>query len=254
MEHDQVSQDQYKLLLRRLDEQEQKIQALTAKKTGKRPKWLNKFVFIPLTLLLVFIMTSSVFAAIPDASGVITACYTKLGTFRIIDAEAGQKCAKNETKLTFNQMGPQGPQGLPGAQGAQGIQGDPGPKGDKGDPGIQGLQGPQGQQGPAGAPGEVNGLIFVPLESNFDKSQFKTVSIFCPPDKIVISGGAFIYPSGQDPQPLQAPISIRNMGRDLGVVNQFRVDAFASATYPYDWKIQSYAICGTAPITLQPPQ
>jgi hypothetical protein len=49
---------------------------------------------------------------------VIHACYNASsnpsGSLRVIDAEAGAKCAKNEKPLDFNQTGPQGPQGPAG--------------------------------------------------------------------------------------------------------------------------------------------
>jgi hypothetical protein len=56
-------------------------------------------------------------AAIPDANGVITACYTKPSSaLRIIDS-ASASCKKTETPITWNQ------QGQPGANGADGVSG-----------------------------------------------------------------------------------------------------------------------------------
>jgi hypothetical protein len=51
-------------------------------------------------------------AGIPDADGVIHACYkTQNGTLRVID-DAVETCdARNETPLNWNQTGPQGPPG-----------------------------------------------------------------------------------------------------------------------------------------------
>ena len=67
------------------------------------------------------------YAAIPSADGIIHSCYTtQSGQLRVIDAEAGAKCTKNEKALDFNQRGPKGD---PGAQGEPGPQGDPGPTG-----------------------------------------------------------------------------------------------------------------------------
>jgi hypothetical protein len=75
-------------------------------------------------------------AGIPGSDGVIHSCYNAAsnpsGQLRVIDSDAGTKCAKNEKALSFNQTGP---------------------KGDKGDQGIQGIPGPQGLRGPAGADG-----------------------------------------------------------------------------------------------------
>src|SRR5690348_1823990 len=45
-------------------------------------------------------------AAVPGSGGVITACYGKNGSLRIIDT-AKTKCARGETALSWNQKGPQ---------------------------------------------------------------------------------------------------------------------------------------------------
>ena len=58
-----------------------------------------------------------VHAAIPDASGVIHACYRANGNLRLVDKSS---CTSSETALTWNQTGPQGPAGAPGPQGAPG--------------------------------------------------------------------------------------------------------------------------------------
>lgn len=74
---------------------------------------------------------------IPDANGVIHACYTRSGgSLRIIDA--GQNCSSKETSLAWNQAGQQGPKGEAGATGPAG------PAGPKGDPGATGPAGPAG--------------------------------------------------------------------------------------------------------------
>lgn len=92
------------------------------------------------------------YAAIPSGDGVIHSCYNASsnpsGQLRVIDAEAGAKCGKNERVLNFNQTGPQGPKGEKGDQGIQGIQGE------KGDPGVQGPQGIQGVPGEKGDKGD----------------------------------------------------------------------------------------------------
>ncbi len=101
-------------------------------------------------------------AAIPSSSdGKITGCYgNSNGQLRVIDAEAGEQCKNNETRVTWSQSGPQGP---PGPQGAMGPAGPPGAQGE---PGPQGEPGAQGDRGPAGpnliASGVVasNGVVF----------------------------------------------------------------------------------------------
>jgi hypothetical protein len=70
------------------------------------------------------------YANIPDANGVIHACYKKTspnqGTLSVIDTEKGQTCSGGAIPLTWNQTGPQG---APGAPGAPGTPGAPGPQG-----------------------------------------------------------------------------------------------------------------------------
>ncbi len=94
-------------------------------------------------------------AAIPDANGVIHACYNttprQSGALRVIDTDAGQTCNSTyETPLNFNQTGPVGPQGPMGPAGPQGLTGPQGAEGPKGDAGAQGPAGSQGPTGPAG--------------------------------------------------------------------------------------------------------
>jgi len=90
------------------------------------------------TVVLVALLASVgvAYAAIPSADGVIHACYNASsnpsGSVRVIDTEAGAKCAKNEKPLSFNQTGPAGPQGPAGPAGPTGLtgpQGEPGPAG-----------------------------------------------------------------------------------------------------------------------------
>lgn len=87
------------------------------------------------------------YAAIPDSSGVIHGCYNQAanpsGALRVIDTDAGAKCAKNEKALTWNQQGPKGDQG------------DTGPAGPTGPEGPTGPAGPTGPEGPAGGSGAV---------------------------------------------------------------------------------------------------
>jgi len=65
----------------------------------------------------------------------ITVCADK-GT-GILHLKTRGKCKRSQTRVTWNQQGPQGAQGPPGAQGSQGTAG------------AQGQQGPAGVQGPA---------------------------------------------------------------------------------------------------------
>jgi hypothetical protein len=82
--------------------------------------------------------------SIPGTGGVIQGCYkTKGGSLRLVPA--GQKCAKGERPISFNQRGPQGSAGAPGTAGtpgpagAGGTAGTPGPAGTRGEQGASGL-------------------------------------------------------------------------------------------------------------------
>jgi hypothetical protein len=94
------------------------------------------------------------YATIPDASGVIHGCYNTgsnpSGQLRVIDTQAGGKCAKNEKALDWNYKGPTGPQGPKGDKGDTGDTGATGPQGPAGPTGPQGPTGSQGPAGPAG--------------------------------------------------------------------------------------------------------
>ncbi len=65
---------------------------------------------------------------IPDAQGVIHACYKKpIGPVNIVYSAAN--CGPGQLPIEWNQTGVQGPQGEPGPQGPQGPQGPPGADG-----------------------------------------------------------------------------------------------------------------------------
>lgn len=113
------------------------------------------------------------YAAIPSADGVIHSCYNASanpsGQLRVIDAEAGAKCAKNEKALAFNQKGPKGDPG------AQGPKGDAGPQGTQGEPGPKGDQGEPGPAGPPGAGGGARGYARVDFFGDLVADQSKGV-------------------------------------------------------------------------------
>jgi hypothetical protein len=235
MQNQGITQEQLEQMLQRLDEQEREIAALKAGPAQKKPGRWQRWVLVPLVLILALVMTNSVYASVPSANGTITACYvSRLGTLRVIDVDAGQKCFKGETKLTWNQTGPQGPQGQqgqPGPQGQQGAQGQPGP------------QGIQGATGAAGAPG-ISGLEYVNVTSAFDTTANKQINVICTtPGKVVISGGGEVYPSGGDPNRDSAPLTIRSLARPGDVLNEFDGNAVAVSSYSYPWWFRVYAIC-----------
>jgi hypothetical protein len=114
-------------------------------------------------------------AAIPNSTTkVFTACRNSLGTIRVIDFQAGQRCKSTEKTITWNQRGPTGPMGSPG------------PKGDDGAPGPTGAPGADGAPGTSGVSGyeRVNAdfMMALGVESG-------TSSVDCPVGKVPIGGG-----------------------------------------------------------------
>jgi Collagen triple helix repeat (20 copies) len=97
-------------------------------------------------------------ASIPDANGVIHACYNRFtGITRLIDTESKppQTCfaSLGEVPLSWSVKGPEGPRGVTGATGPTGPQGPAGAKGSTGERGPTGQPGPTGQAGPSGVTG-----------------------------------------------------------------------------------------------------
>ena len=131
-------------------------------------------------------------ASIPSSTtGVISACYTRGGEFRVIDAQAGQACRRFENALSWNQRGAQGPAGPAGTPGAPGA---PGAKGDKGDQGLKGDKGDTGLTGPAGPatlpPGFYNvGGGTVTLGS----TASKIVTVTLDPGQYFVIGTSTLY-------------------------------------------------------------
>jgi hypothetical protein len=107
---------------------------------------------------------TSALATIPDAQGVIHACYkASNGVVDVID-DAVTTCGSGEVDMSWNIAGPAGPQGPvgpagaqgpTGPQGSQGTSGPSGPQGRSGAAGPAGVAGPAGLAGPAGPNGSV---------------------------------------------------------------------------------------------------
>lgn len=153
----------------------------------------------PLVAAAILVSTATALGAIPDDSaGVISGCYkTSSGAIRVIDAQAGETCAKSEVALTWNQVGPQGPTG---AQGVPGPQGPGGPAGPAGPAGPQGPTGPTGPQGPAGPAGAVD---VTPVTVNFDIAPGQSnATASCPAGAAATGGGFHITATPVD---VQAP-------------------------------------------------
>jgi hypothetical protein len=67
---------------------------------------------IPAAVILTVAASTAALASIPDGNGVIHGCRNKVtGALRVIDTDAGQRCAPTEAALTWNQQGPPGPAG-----------------------------------------------------------------------------------------------------------------------------------------------
>jgi hypothetical protein len=135
-------------------------------------------------------------AAIPDASGVIHACYRSNGSLRLVDKST---CAANETALIWNQNGPPGvvgPEGAPGPQGLAVPQGPAGLPGVAGPQGISGRQGAQGSSGPSGLAG-VSGYEIVDTHGTLPPNGSTSVVATCPAGKRVLGGG-YVVPSALD--------------------------------------------------------
>ena len=138
--------------------------------------------------------------AIPGTDGVIHSCYRPgfggaLPNLRVIDADAGAQCNRNEKALSFNQQGIKGdtgaagPKGDAGPKGPAGQRGDTGPQGPAGSAGATGPQGPQGDQGPAGA-----GLAHVVVRTtDFDTRPNEDTGAVanCEPGEIATGGGFY---------------------------------------------------------------
>jgi len=105
-----------------------------------------------------------IFAAIPDANGLVHACYStngakaKGGTSLSIIDSASATCANGQQEVDWNQTGPQGATGPQGPKGDTGAQGS---KGDTGDTGQQGLAGVDGKDGTS-----VTSQTLIPGDSN----------------------------------------------------------------------------------------
>jgi hypothetical protein len=195
---------------------------------------------LALAAVLLLLASGTALAAVPALGGTITACYRPAGgQLRVIDAEKGQNCRKNERTLTWGQVGPKGDPGPAGPQGAVGPQGPAGADGASGPQGEVGPAGPQGNVGPAG----ISGYEIVSDASAFDSTSYKAFSVSCPAGKKAIGGGAYPFPSLADPNRNTAPVVIRSSAPSDGGGEGWYAEAFEIGTYNYQWDVTVYAIC-----------
>ncbi|MFI7543795.1 hypothetical protein [Actinoplanes sp. NPDC049599] len=114
-------------------------------------------------------------ASVPDAGGVIRACYDKSsGNVRIIDTAKTASCKSAEKSLSWNQSGKPGPRG---AQGNPGAPGEQGPTGPQGATGADGSQGPRGQS----AKEERNGHCILRLPPGSPAGDYKVRCLYDTP-------------------------------------------------------------------------
>jgi collagen triple helix repeat protein len=91
-----------------------------------------------------------------SSNGVVHGCFsTKAvhGSHTLVLQNAGTKCPKGTTAVSWNEKGQAGATGRTGATGPAGPPGSAGATGPAGPPGSAGATGPAGPQGPAGATG-----------------------------------------------------------------------------------------------------
>jgi hypothetical protein len=129
--------------------------------------YLSKKIVTAIIAILAVAAGSAAFAAIPDAGGVVHACYDKqTGVLRATDTATNlpKGCTAKEAALTWNQ---QGPQGIAGPQGVQGPKGDPGSTDVivLSKPSSQGLT--TGQSTPVGHIGPLQGKYLVSAKLDY---------------------------------------------------------------------------------------
>jgi hypothetical protein len=130
---------------------------------------------------LLAVLGGVAFSAIPDASGVIQACYdNSTGAVRLVN-KPSTDCTVGETAITWNQTGP------PGAAGGPGPAGSPGPAGPRGEAGAPGA--PGGSAGGGSSSGMQQDLDQVALPDN---GSLRTVfGSYVPEDPITLPRGAY---------------------------------------------------------------
>jgi hypothetical protein len=132
----------------------------------------RSLIAMMIAILTVVVGAVAVYAAIPDASGVIHACYSTQsirGQHSVTLADG--TCPTGTTLITWNQTGPPGPAGATGPAGPQGP---------------QGATGAQGAQGIQGAPGVSHYEVIV---QQFTLVPDQVATAFCPTGKRVLGGG-----------------------------------------------------------------
>lgn len=137
-----------------------------------------------------------------------------------------KNCKKGDRELSLS-LG-----GQTGSQGPQGLQGEAGPKGDKGDPGVQGEKGDRGDKGDVGTSG-VSGWEKVSSSSASTTEQLKSVTVTCPVNKKVLSGGFVVNSS---------TVTFYTVSNYPSAENAWTASVHRSSTST-PWDMSVYAIC-----------
>src|SRR5437868_6699589 len=99
-------ENQLARLMERVCDQEAAIRLSRVSEPRRRPYRTRRVVYACLAtalLVLALGLGAHAFASIPDATGVIHACYVKaVGRLRVIDTVAGHQCTSLGTALTRN--------------------------------------------------------------------------------------------------------------------------------------------------------
>ncbi len=140
-----------------------------------------------------------------------------------------KNCKKGDKEFTINFSGQSDTQG---PQGEVGPKGDKGDKGDQGIQGIQGIQGERGEQGAAGVSG-LTGWEKISTSSASTTDQLKTVTVTCPVDKKVLSGGFVVNSS---------TVTFYTVSNFPSAENAWTTSVHRSSTTT-PWDLSVYAIC-----------
>jgi hypothetical protein len=112
---------------------------------------MKRSIVVSTIVVTLLLLTGRLPQSSAQVSATVTfyACETtSTGAIRMVTATTS--CKTGETKISWNQVGPQGPKGATGATGAKGATGATGAIGATGAAGATGAQGPAGPQGPPG--------------------------------------------------------------------------------------------------------
>lgn len=149
------------------------------------------------------------------------------------------RCARGDTKLTWNEVGPAGAQGATGAAGSTGATGATGAVGATGARGAQGTTGATGATGPVGPAGVSNYSVQSQTTIVSSSASSGSVTATCPAgDSLLGGGGGMPVPTGMVVYS-SAPASGPTVGWTVqaGTTTGSNVGGLGEELY-------AYAICG----------